>query len=138
MPEIKKKILVVEDDGSMREIVSHKLELHGFEVIQAEDGKVALELFQQKKPDLVLLDLMLPEVDGFAVLENIRKNSDPGLSATPVIILSNVWNDKDILRCKCVELGEPSGCNILHKRIRESPNTGLRNVPNRWEAVCQL
>lgn len=87
----------------MREIVSHKLELHGFEVIQAEDGRVGLELFEQKKPDLVLLDLMLPEVDGFAVLESIRKNPDSKLQKIPVIILSNVWNDKDILKVK--ELG---------------------------------
>ncbi len=103
MPETKKKILVVEDDGAMREIVTHKLELHGFEVIQAEDGKVGLEKFAKNPPDLVLLDLMLPEVDGFAVLESIRKNPDPHTSQVPVIILSNVWNDQDILRVK--ELG---------------------------------
>lgn len=100
MPETKKKILVVEDDGAMREIVVHKLELHGFEVLEAADGKEGLEKFAQNPPDMVLLDLMLPEVDGFSVLESIRKNEDKSLAAVPVIILSNVWNDKDILRVK--------------------------------------
>lgn len=100
MPETQKKILVVEDDGAMREIVAHKLSLKGFQVVQAVDGREAIETFAKEKPDLVLLDLMLPEIDGFTVLETIRKNEDEKLAGTPVIILSNVWNDKDILRVK--------------------------------------
>lgn len=98
MPDLKqKKILVVEDDPAMREIVSHKLLSHGFAVNQAEDGKVALEKFTEQPPDLVLLDLLLPEIDGFHVLEAIRKNPDKNLAQTPVIVLSNLWSNKDIL-----------------------------------------
>lgn len=99
MPE-QKKILVVEDDPAMRDIVSLKLQNSGFTVFQAQDGKEALEVFDKNHPDLILLDLMLPEVDGFTVLETIRKMPDPALSQTPVIVLSNLWSDKDILRAK--------------------------------------
>jgi DNA-binding response OmpR family regulator len=101
-----KKILVVEDEGAMRDIVAHKLQTHGFLVAQAADGKEGLEVFTKEKPDLVLLDLMLPEVDGFTVLENIRKNPDAKLAETPVVILSNIWNDKDILRVRELKVSD--------------------------------
>jgi DNA-binding response OmpR family regulator len=105
MPDLKqKKILVVEDDPAMREIVSHKLLSHGFEVRQAEDGKQALEKFDQEKPDLILLDLMLPEIDGFHVLENIRKRPDPTQANTPIIVLSNLWSNKDILSTQALKV----------------------------------
>jgi len=99
-----KKILMVEDDAAMREIVIHKLQTHGFEVKEAEDGKKGIDILIQEKPDLVLLDLMLPEVDGFKVLETVRTNPDPGIANTPVIILSNLWSNKDILRTKALKV----------------------------------
>lgn len=101
-----KRILVVEDEGAMRDIVTHKLQAHGFLVTQAVDGKEGLEAFNRDKPDLVLLDLMMPEVDGFTVLETIRKNSDEKLANTPVIILSNIWNDKDIVRVRGLKISD--------------------------------
>lgn len=104
MPNQKpKKILAVEDDVAMREIVVHKLIASGYEVQEAEDGKKALEAFASMHPDLVLLDLMLPEVDGFAVLEQIRKNPDEKLANTPVIVLSNLWSNQDILRTQALK-----------------------------------
>jgi DNA-binding response OmpR family regulator len=99
-----KKILMVEDDVAMREIVIHKLISHGFDVKEAEDGKQGLELIMKEKPDLVLLDLMLPEVDGFKVLETVRANPDPKIASTPIIILSNLWSNKDILRTKALKV----------------------------------
>jgi len=99
-----RKIMVVEDDPAMREIVTHKLTANGFEVKQAEDGKKAVDLFAEEKPDLVLLDLMLPEVDGFGVLKYIRGNQDPKLSNTPVIVLSNLWSNKDILSAQALRV----------------------------------
>jgi CheY-like chemotaxis protein len=99
-----KKILVAEDDPAMREIVSHKLTTHGLTVVAAEDGKKAAELFEQEKPDLVLLDLMMPELDGFGVLRRIRANSDPKLAGTPVIVLSNLWSNKDILSAQALRV----------------------------------
>lgn len=100
MAQKTKKILTMEDDLAMREIVTHKLINAGFEVKSAEDGRQGLNFFQEFKPDLVLLDLMMPEVDGFAVLENIRHNQDEKLAKTPVIVLSNLWSSNDILRVK--------------------------------------
>lgn len=95
-----RKILIVEDDMAMRDIVIHKLLSHGFEVKEAEDGRVGIDMALKEKPDLVLLDLMLPEVDGFKVLETIRSDKDSNVANTPVIILSNLWSNKDILRTK--------------------------------------
>ncbi len=95
-----RKILIVEDDMAMRDIVIHKLLAHGFEVKEAEDGRRGIDLAIQEKPDLILLDLMLPEVDGFKVLETVRGSEDKSVSNTPVIILSNLWSNKDILRTK--------------------------------------
>jgi len=95
-----KKILVIEDDLAMREIVSHKLLSSGFEVKEAEDGKKGLELIDSFKPNLILLDLLMPEVDGFGVLEALRNNKDPELAKTPVIVLSNLWSNQDILKVK--------------------------------------
>ncbi len=103
-PEKPKKILMVEDDVAMRDIVIHKLLAHGFEVKEAENGKKGIDLILNEKPDLVLLDLMMPEVDGFQVLETVRKNTDNGVKNTPIIILSNLWSNKDILRAKDLQV----------------------------------
>lgn len=95
---------MVEDDAAMREIVVHKLQTNGFDIVEAEDGKIGIEKAQAEKPDLILLDLMLPEVDGFKVLETIRADKDPNFAKTPVIILSNLWSNKDILRTKSLQV----------------------------------
>ncbi len=107
MPETQtkpKKIVIVEDNIAMREIVVHKLTTNGFEVKEADDGKVGIDLIVSEKPDLVLLDLMLPEVDGFQVLENIRKQPDKQIAETPIIVLSNLWSNKDILKTKALKV----------------------------------
>lgn len=98
-----KKILVCEDDPAMAEIVTHKLTTSGFSVTHASDGKKALEKFAEQPPDIILLDLMMPELDGFQVLEAIRKNSDKKLAETPVIVLSNLWSNQDILKAKSLK-----------------------------------
>lgn len=97
-------IVIVEDDVAMREIVAHKLSTNGFSVKEAEDGQEGIDLIISSKPNLVLLDLMLPEVDGFKVLETIRKNPDPVIAKTPIIILSNLWSNKDILKTKALNV----------------------------------
>jgi CheY-like chemotaxis protein len=95
-----KKILVAEDELAMREIVVEKLQSSGFDVSQAEDGAIAVKMFEKVKPDLILLDLMMPELDGFGVLEHIRKNPNPKLANTPVIVLTNLWSKEEIIRTK--------------------------------------
>jgi OmpR family response regulator RpaB len=95
-----KKILVVEDELAMREIVVDKLQTSGFNVIQAEDGAEAIKMIDKENPDLVLLDLMLPEIDGFGVLEKIRNSKNGKISQTPVIILTNLWSKEEIIKTK--------------------------------------
>lgn len=103
MPEQKqKKIIVAEDDVAMAEIVSHKLAANGFNVRHAEDGLKAVTMFAEDPPDLMVLDLMMPEMDGFGVLEKIRSNPDKKLAATPVIVLSNLWSNEDILKTQAL------------------------------------
>jgi CheY-like chemotaxis protein len=102
MPPSKKpkKILVAEDEQAMREIVVEKLQSGGFNVAQAENGAVAIQMIEKEKPDLVLLDLMMPEVDGFGVLEKIRKNPNEKIAQTPVVILTNLWSKEEIIKTK--------------------------------------
>ena len=102
--QTQKKVIMVEDDVAMRDIVVHKLTTNGFAVKQAEDGQQGIDLIIQEKPDVVLLDLMLPEVDGFQVLEAIRKHPDPQIANTPFIVLSNLWSNKDILKTKALNV----------------------------------
>lgn len=97
----KKKVLIVEDDIFLSNIYSKKFSSEGYEVISAGDGKKGLNLAKQKKPDIVLLDLMLPSMDGFQVLEEIRKDEE--IKDTPVILLTNI-NDQDGIK-KGYDLG---------------------------------
>ncbi|MEK9209574.1 MAG: response regulator [Patescibacteria group bacterium] len=99
-----KIILVIEDDPSMRSIVVRKLKLSGFDVIEAEDGFVGLNKWITEKPNLVILDLMLPEIDGFQILEQVRNNPDRTLANTLVIVLSNLWNKENIDRAKSLNI----------------------------------
>jgi CheY-like chemotaxis protein len=68
------QILVVEDDATIREMISRTLEREGWEIDQAENGRVALQQVSTKRPGLILLDLMMPEMDGFQFLAELRKN----------------------------------------------------------------
>lgn len=88
------KILVIEDDKFLKELISEKLEEEGYESIIAIDGAEGLKKAKEEKPDLILLDLILPEMDGFEVLSRIKRDSD--LSLIPVIILSNLGQREDV------------------------------------------
>jgi two-component system alkaline phosphatase synthesis response regulator PhoP len=79
-----KKILLVEDEEHLRKTISLNLELEGYEVITAADGIAALKNFRSSNPDLIVLDVMLPELNGFEVCEAIRKEN----SAVPVLFLT--------------------------------------------------
>jgi len=97
------KILLVEDDEFLKDICSKKLVNEGFEVYEAIDGEQALAEVEKIKPDLVLLDIILPSMDGFQVLEEVRKNSDKQIAGIPVIMLSNLGQDGDVK--KAMDLG---------------------------------
>lgn len=88
------KIVLVEDDEILSKVLSTELRDSGFEVSQAFDGEAGLELVRSKRPDLVLLDLILPKKHGFVVLEELKKS--PETKAIPVIILTLLGEDEDI------------------------------------------
>lgn len=88
------KILVVEDDKFLRELISQKLLREGYDTKEAVDGKDAFEKICQEKPDIVLLDLIMPDMNGFEVLEKIKDK--PELEKMSVIILSNLGQRDDI------------------------------------------
>src|SRR4029077_11317193 len=79
-------VLVVEDDPVMREMLQRRLEREGWTVIEAENGRVALKRMTERQPDLILLDLMMPEMDGFQFLDEVRKRED--WHSIPVIVIT--------------------------------------------------
>ncbi|PIS34360.1 MAG: response regulator [Parcubacteria group bacterium CG08_land_8_20_14_0_20_43_9] len=89
-------ILIIEDDKFLRELISRKLLSDGFKIEEAIDGEEGLRKIEEVKPDLILLDLILPGLDGFEVLERIKDN--PSTSAVPVLILSNLGQRDEIER----------------------------------------
>lgn len=91
-----KKILIIEDDLFLRQLMARKLSKEGYEIVEAIDGEEGLKKIKETKPDLVLLDLILPGMDGFEVLS--KKNEDPEIRKIPVIILSNLGQREDIER----------------------------------------
>jgi len=88
------KILVIEDDRFLRELIIKKLSQEGFEVDFAVDGEDGLTKIKEGKPDIVLLDLILPTIDGFEVLRKLKEEDI--VPSLPVIILSNLGQREDI------------------------------------------
>ncbi len=93
-----KKILIVEDDSFLQGLASTKLEKEGFTVTAASSGDDALKLLKTDVPDCILLDLILPGMDGFEVLRNVREAG--ATRAVPVIVFSNLSEDTDIKHAK--------------------------------------
>lgn len=88
------KILLVEDDPFLIDIYTTKLKEAGFEVVVADDGKKAVAMAQKEKPDLIVLDIVLPHVDGWEVLRQIK--ADAQLADTKVLILSNLGQKEEM------------------------------------------
>ena len=110
------KILIAEDEKDLRELLFDQLTEVGYDVLQAQNGKEALELFQSAKPDLAILDIMMPVMDGLSVLSKIRETSD-----MPVIFLTA--RGEEIDKVSGLRLGaddylvKPWGRNELLARI---------------------
>ncbi len=92
------KILIIEDDHFLSSILKGRLEKEGLTVRQAFDGEEGLTALKQDKPDLVLLDLIMPKKSGFEVLETV--SLDPELNRIPIMIASNLGQDSDIQKAK--------------------------------------
>lgn len=96
-----KTILFIEDEAALQKALTQFLSQEGYEAISALDGESGLALAREKKPDLILLDLIIPKKDGFAVLEELKK--DESTKQIPVIILSNLEGSAEV--GKALELG---------------------------------
>ena len=97
MPDAK-KIMIVEDDRFLSSLIKARLEKDGFSVAQAFDGEEAIQMLKGDRPDLIILDLIMPKVTGFEVLQMI--STTPGLERAPVVILSNLAQDSDIEKAR--------------------------------------
>lgn len=89
-PTLKEKILVVDDEAAVRRILTMRLSMAGYQVVVASDGLEALAMFEQEAPDLIVLDVMLPKLDGYGVCRELRKLSD-----VPIIMLSALGDIAD-------------------------------------------
>ncbi|MEG0310417.1 MAG: response regulator transcription factor, partial [Eubacterium sp.] len=130
--EQKSLVLLVEDEKGIRNFISTVLEVNGYRALEAKNGKEALELFTSRCPDLILLDLGLPDMDGTEVLETIR-----GWSQVPIIVVSARGHERE--KVEALDRGaddyitKPFGTSELLARIR----TAMRhqqvmvNVPDR-------
>ncbi len=96
---MKGKIVIAEDDAVLRSLYVKKFSVEGYEVVTAEDGEQAVKVIQEQKPNMVILDIHMPKMDGFQVLQQFPKTMRP----FPVIMLTNF--DQSDFKLKAMELG---------------------------------
>jgi two-component system cell cycle response regulator DivK len=121
-----KRVLVIEDNEQNLYLVTFILEKHGYEVLAAQDGKEGIDMAVSVKPDLILLDIQLPVMDGYAVARQLRTNAD--LSRIPIVAVTSYAMTGD--REKTIE----AGCNgYIEKPI--NPDTFMRQVEEHLAAM---
>jgi DNA-binding response OmpR family regulator len=98
MPDVGKKVMVIEDDRFLSSLMKARLEKEGFTIIQAFDGEEAIQALKTTIPDIIIMDIIMPKVTGFEVLQTI--SITPQLAKVPVVILSNLAQDSDIEKAR--------------------------------------
>ncbi len=116
------KILIVDDEEILRKIYSDRLSFEGFSVETAGDGEEALGKIRTAAPNIVLLDILMPKLNGLQVLEQL--NSDPNLKKIPIIVLSNVANDENIKKALSL------GAKDYLLKTNFSPNEIINKIKN--------
>ncbi len=101
MADAMKKVLLVEDDKMIIDMYTLKFTQEGYDVVQAENGKDGLDFAKKNMPDIILLDIILPQMDGFTVLKALK--ADAKTKGIPVVLLTNLGQDGDVK--KGLELG---------------------------------
>ena len=130
----KAKILIVDDEEDIVEVVSYNLDKEGYEIIKAFTGEEALEKIRFEKPDLVLLDLMLPGIDGLEVCRELKKDSE--FNNIPILMVSARGDEADIV--SGLELGatdyvtKPFSQRVLTARIKSA----LKRYDTNSESIC--
>ena len=141
-------VLVVDDDAANRDVLARRLTRLGYTVAEAENGRAALEVMGSEPGDLVLLDLNMPELDGYGVLE--RRQADPGLRDIPAIMISASADIDSVVRCIEMgaedHLGKPFdpvllearvGACLEKKRLRDQERELLATVSRQAEALAE-
>jgi DNA-binding response OmpR family regulator len=119
---MKPRVLVVDDESDFIQLLKYNLENQGFDILTAGDGMEALNTARRELPDVVLVDLMLPDIDGFSVCEILR--SQPSTSKVPIIVVSAL--DGDYVRSRGIQAGvaccfkKPVDIKVLGESIRSS------------------
>ena len=119
-----KKIVIVEDDAILLKALNLELLSNGFEVLSAINGESGLVLIKKEKPDMILLDLIMPKMGGFEVLEALKKNRK--LSKIPVVVLSNLSQKADIEKAK----------NLGAVDFYEKARTDLNKLVEKIKKLC--
>ena len=100
MPEGARRVLLAEDDRFLRRAAEARLRRHGLDVLTAADGEEALRIARAERLDLVLLDVVMPKLEGFEVLKLLKE--DPATAGVPVIVLSNLGQERDVAQAKAL------------------------------------
>jgi CheY-like chemotaxis protein len=117
---IAKKILIVEDDPFVLDMYTTKLKMNNITTIQSDNGKKALEVLEKEVPDLILLDIVMPHMDGFELLSELKQNQKT--KNIPVILLSNLGQKDDI------EKGLRLGAEDYIVKAKSTPTEVVRKV----------
>ena len=120
MENAAKTILLVEDDETLRDMYTLKIEAEGYKLLTAADGEVGLALALSNHPDVILLDIMMPKMDGFAVLTELKK--DEALKQTPILMLSNLGQQAD------VDKGKQLGANDYVVKASMTPTQVVAKI----------
>ena len=141
-------VLVVDDDANNRDVLARRLDRLGFTVLEAENGRLALDIMATEPVDLVLLDLNMPELDGYGVLEH--RHADPALRDIPAIMISASADVHSVVRCIEMgaedHLGKPFdpvllearvGACLEKKRLRDQERELLATVSRQAEALAE-
>ena len=127
---MKPRVLVVDDESDFIELLRYNLEGQGFDILTASDGMQALNLARRELPDVVLVDLMLPDIDGFSVCEILR--SQPSTSQVPIIVVSAL--DGEYVRSRGIQTGvaccfkKPVDMKALGESIRSNYEIRLESM----------
>ncbi len=125
MPE---KILIVDDDPDMRDALTIILESQDYEIVTAQDGLEALATLKAEKPDLMLLDLLMPKMDGFAVLKELQDERWDKYRNIPIVVLSSVREEASRRRYELETALELKVDDYVEKPV--SPDVLLKRVGN--------
>ena len=98
MADVKTKILLIEDEEMLANMYEVKFKNDGYDLVKALDGAMGLEMAKSMKPDFILLDIIMPKMDGFSVLKSLKE--DANTKNIPVMLLTNLGQDEDVQRGK--------------------------------------